>query len=445
MRIHFIAIGGSAMHNLALALDNKGYTVTGSDDEIYEPSLSRLRSANICPPKFGWFPNSINDDIDVVILGMHAKKDNPELLKAQDVGLKIMSYPEFVYDQSKDKKRVVIAGSHGKTTTTSMVIHVLKEVGIKCDYLVGALLDGFDRMVKLSENPLIILEGDEYLSSPIDRRSKFSHYDPDISVITGISWDHINVFPTEQAYKFRFKEFIASHDGDGTIYYCDKDESLVGLINDSNTEAFKIGYGRLTRNDQGGVRYGGEDYEFNLIGGHNLENAHAALLVCKKLGVHVDDYFEALLTFTGAKKRLQKIFETKDNIGFLDFAHAPSKVKATSEAIKEWYPQFKQLAVLELHTFSSLNKAFIPQYKDTLNPAEEAVVFYDQHTLEMKGMPPISKDFILESFNHDNLLVFDNVEDFHNYLDGIDLTQKALILMSSGTLGKYDLNTLNRW
>jgi UDP-N-acetylmuramate: L-alanyl-gamma-D-glutamyl-meso-diaminopimelate ligase len=445
MYIHFIAIGGSAMHNLALALASKGYKITGSDDEIYEPSLSRLKEVGICPEKFGWFPEKLSEDIDAVVLGMHARKDNPELLKAQELGLTIMSYPEFVYEQSKDKKRVVIAGSHGKTTTTSIIIHVLTTIGIPCDYLVGAQLEGFNRMVKLTDAPIIILEGDEYLSSPIDPRSKFSHYHPDISVITGVSWDHINVFPTKASYFDRFKEFISEHDPKSTIYYFTGDLGLVDLIRNATRGVRTIGYQGLKQDGDGFVLYDGHRYHYTLIGGHNLENTRAALNVCLDLGVKPNEFFEALNGFKGAGKRLQRIFETKNAVAFLDFAHAPSKVAATTKAISKWFPQLELISVLELHTFSSLNKKFLPEYKDTLNAATEAVVFFDQHTLEMKKMPPLDPEFVKSCFAHNQLIVFDEVKPFHWYLDKLELDGKALLLMTSGNFGHYDLNKLNRW
>lgn len=444
MNVHFIAIGGSAMHNLALALKSNGHNVTGSDDEIYEPSLSRLKEAGICPDKFGWYPDRLTKDVDVVILGMHARKNNPELQAAQQKGLTIMSYPEFVYSMSKDKKRVVIAGSHGKTTTTSIIIHVLNYLKISCDYLVGAQLEGFQRMVQLTQAPLIILEGDEYFSSPIDSRSKFQHYDPDISVITGVSWDHINVFPTEEDYNQRFVEYVESH-GHGVIYYCDRDHGLVRIINDSEGKAINIGYGRLKIDEQYRVEYQGKLYPFGLIGGHNLENTHAALLVCEKLGVSADDFFEALESFKGAGKRLQKIYETQESVGFLDFAHAPSKVKATTEAVKDWYPAKPLIAVFELHTFSSLNKDFLPRYKDSLNAADQAIVFYDKHTIAMKKMDALDPNFVRNKFGHPNLHVYDDREEFHKALDKLTTQSATLLLMTSGNLGKYDLNKLNRW
>ncbi len=445
MKVHLIAIGGSAMHNLALALKANGHTITGSDDEIYEPSLSRLKEANICPVKFGWYPENITNEIDIVILGMHARLNNTELIKAQEIGLPIMSYPEFVYNESKSKKRIVIAGSHGKTTTTSIIIHVLQALNIDCDYLVGAQLEGFDRMVKLTSAPLIILEGDEYLSSPLDHKSKFSHYHPDVSVITGISWDHINVFPTEASYNDRFKEYIESHD-DGVIFYCDRDLDLVDLIKNSHNKARKIGYGRLQIDENKDVIYEGDKYQYNLIGGHNLENTHAALLVCKNLGIETSDFFEALTNFKGAGKRLQQIFESGSSIGFLDFAHAPSKVKATTQAVKEWYPDNKLVAIFELHTYSSLNKDFIPRYKDALNAADEAIVFYDAHTIQMKKMENLDPIFVSKAFNHPNLGVYDNKEEFHKALDNLaQSTNSSLLIMTSGNLGKYDLNKLNRW
>ena len=445
MKVHFIAIGGSAMHNLALALENKGYKVTGSDDEIYEPSLSRLKEAGLCPDSFGWHPDKITTDIDVVVLGMHARKDNPELLRAQELGITIMSYPEFVYQQSKEKDRVVIAGSHGKTTTTSIIIHVLKEVGIDCDYLVGAQLEGFDRMVRLTNAPVIILEGDEYLSSPIDARSKFSHYHPTKTVITGISWDHINVFPTKESYFERFSDFINDHEGGTSIHYFDGDQGLIELIRKSSSPAKKTPYNGLKLQDSGHVEYGGEIYNFPLIGEHNLQNVNAALNICIELGVQVNKFFEALQSFKGAGKRLQKIFETNNAVGFLDYAHAPSKVKATTNAVSKNYNALDLIGVFELHTFSSLNKAFLPEYKGALDMAKQAIVFFDEHTLKMKKMPELSKDFVAFCFNHPNLRVYDNVSEFHHFLNTIDLEGKALLLMSSGNFGKFDLNQLNRW
>ena len=445
MRVHFIAIGGSAMHNLALALENKGYKVTGSDDEIYEPSLSRLKEAGLCPDSFGWHPDKITKDIDVVVLGMHARKDNPELLRAQELGVTIMSYPEFVYQQSREKDRVVIAGSHGKTTTTSIIIHVLKEAGIDCDYLVGAQLEGFDRMVRLTNAPVIILEGDEYLSSPIDARSKFSHYHSTKTVITGISWDHINVFPTKESYFERFSDFIDDHEEGTSIHYFDGDQGLVHLISNSSSPAKKTPYKGLNKLESGHVEYGGEIYNFPLIGEHNLQNVNAALNICIELGVQVNKFFEALQSFKGAGKRLQKIFETKNAVGFLDYAHAPSKVKATTNAVSNNYSDLDLIGVFELHTYSSLNKAFLPEYKGALDKAKQAVVFFDEHTLKMKKMPELSKEFVASCFNHPNLKVYDNVSEFHHYLNSLDLEGKALLLMSSGNFGKFDLNQLNRW
>ena len=197
MNVHLIAIGGSAMHNMAIAMHKKGFNVTGSDDEIFEPSKTRLAKLNLLPAKEGWDTNNIHKGIDAVILGMHARADNPELLKAQELGLKIYSYPEYIYEQTKDKTRIVIGGSHGKTSITAMILHVLNYHKVDCDYMVGAQLDGFDTMVKLTkEAKIAVIEGDEYLSSPIDRRPKFHLYKPNIAILSGIAWDHINVFPT---------------------------------------------------------------------------------------------------------------------------------------------------------------------------------------------------------------------------------------------------------
>ncbi len=445
MRIHLIAIGGSAMHNLALELDVNGHRVSGSDDEIYEPSRSRLKKAGLFPDQLGWNPAVISKDIDVVILGMHAKKDNPEMLRAQELGLNILSYPEFIYNQSKDKKRVVIAGSHGKTTTTSIILHVLKSLNYEFDYLVGAQIQGFERMVSLSSAPVIIIEGDEYLSSAMDSRSKFQHYKADLSVITGVSWDHINVFKNEADYIDRFKTYIDKHE-EGKVFYCEHDEVLISLVKEADSKAELVGYRRFEVDENLHLKHENATYDFPLIGNHNLENTAAAFWICQELGVSSTDFFTVLSAFKGANKRLQKIYETKDAIGFLDFAHAPSKVKATSNAVKTWYGNDKRLmVVLELHTYSSLNPTFLPQYSKTLEAADEVVVFYDAHTLSMKGMAPLSKKVVREAFNHNKLIVHDDKRIFHQWLDEVERRNAILLIMTSGNLRGYDLNKLNKW
>ncbi|HOY15600.1 MAG TPA: Mur ligase family protein, partial [Saprospiraceae bacterium] len=356
MRVHFIAIGGAAMHNLALDLLASGWQVTGSDDEIYEPALSRLENAGISPQKFGWFDDKITSDIDVVILGMHAKKDNPELVRALDIGLKVVSYPEFVASQSAHKKRVVIAGSHGKTTTTSIILHVLKNAGLSFDYLVGSYIEGFDRMTQLSDAPIIVIEGDEYLSSPIDLVPKIHHYKPHLSVITGISWDHINVFPTFEIYTEQFSKYIELHEQNATIFYDQEDEVLCQVVLKSERKDITfVPYSSLGLSAQKQVVFEETHFDFPLIGRHNQKNASAAMLVCENLGIDRFDFFKYLQSFTGAKKRLQVLWNKPETKGFLDFAHAPSKVKATVTSVKEWF-DMPLIAFLELHTFSSLNE-----------------------------------------------------------------------------------------
>lgn len=436
-KIHIIAIGGAAMHNIALDLYAQGHHVTGSDDEIYEPSLGRLKNVGIAPESFGWFPHKVTSDLDFVILGMHAKADNPELLKAQELGIKVYSYPEFVYQHSKDKKRVVIAGSHGKTTTTAMILHVLHKMKIEFDYLVGAQLEGFDRMVKLSDAPLIIIEGDEYLSSPIDRVPKIHHYKPDIAVITGIAWDHINVFPTFDIYKEQFaifcKHIVEQH---GHLFYFTHDDILneiVESVHNLNADP----YDALSIDGNKHVVYGGQQYKINTIGHHNLQNMHAALNVCLVLGITANDFFVAIEDFKGASKRLQKITEKSGQMFYLDFAHAPSKVKATTTSFKDWFSDKPLLAVLELHTFSSLNKEFIVQYKDTLKAADQAIVFYNEHTLRMKNMPDLDQEFLQGAFGHDHLSVYTNENDLHTYLTTIK--DHHILLMTSGNFNKMSL------
>ncbi|HMR89542.1 MAG TPA: Mur ligase family protein, partial [Saprospiraceae bacterium] len=374
LRVHFIAIGGAAMHNIALDLHAQGHLVTGSDDEIYEPSLSRLTKVGIAPKKFGWDEANITQDIDIVVLGMHAREDNPELVKSRELGLTIMSYPAFVYERSKDKQRIVIAGSHGKTTTTAMILHVLKKLGVSFDYLVGAQLEGFDRMVKLTDAPLIIIEGDEYLSSPLDRVPKIHHYKPHISVTTGIAWDHINVFPTFEVYKEQFSIYFDMIESGGTLIYYSDDEVLNEIVSKAKGDVIKLPYTGLVKNDEMSIVFENEIYPVSIIGNHNLQNLNAARLVCLTLGINTRRFFKAIADFSGANKRLQKLNDSKDRLVFLDFAHAPSKVKATTTSVKEWYGNKKLLAVLELHTFSSLNKAFLPQYINSLAAADQAIV-----------------------------------------------------------------------
>ncbi|QLE00575.1 peptidoglycan synthetase [Galbibacter sp. BG1] len=439
MKIHFIAIGGSAMHNLALALNQKGYQITGSDDIIYEPSKSRLEKVGLCPPDFGWFPDKITTDIDAVILGMHAKPDNPELAKAKELGLKIYSYPEFIFEQSKYKTRVVIGGSHGKTTITSMILHVLHYHDREVDYMVGAQLEGFDTMVKLTEeNDFIVLEGDEYLSSPIDRRPKFHLYQPNIALLSGIAWDHINVFPTFENYVEQFKIFVDSIVEGGSITYNEEDAEVVNVVEASENQIRKIPYNTPEFTVADGVTYletpEGE-MPIEVFGRHNLNNLAGAKWICQHMGVDEDDFFEAISSFKGASKRLDKLAENGNSVIYKDFAHAPSKVGATLTAVREQYPTRKVIACLELHTYSSLNATFLKEYRNTLDNADVAVVFFSPEAVKIKQLEEVSAAQIEEAFNRKDLIVFTNPEEFQTYLFNLNLNNTALLLMSSGNYG----------
>ena len=442
MNIHFIAIGGSAMHNLALALEHKGYSITGSDDVIYEPSKSRLGAKGLLPESFGWFPEKIHDQLDAVILGMHAKPDNPELLRAQELGLKIFSYPEFLYEQSKYKTRVVIGGSHGKTTITSMILHVLDYHDIEVDYMVGAQLEGFDRMVHLTEeNDFIVLEGDEYLSSPIDRRPKFHLYQPNITLLSGIAWDHINVFPTFENYVEQFQIFVDGIVKGGSITYNEEDPELVKVIEATENTIRKFPYHTPEyRVEEGTTLLHTPEGEMpiEIFGKHNLNNLAGAKWICQQMGVDEDDFYEAIATFKGASKRLEKIAESKNKVVYKDFAHSPSKVKATSEAVKEQYPQRKLIACLELHTYSSLNAGFLEEYEGALDAADEAVVFYSPDAVKIKGLEEVTADQIAQAFKRGDVKIFTHPQSFQKYLFGQDFENSALLLMSSGNYGGLD-------
>lgn len=439
MNVHFIAIGGSAMHNLAIALHNKGYQVTGSDDEIYEPSKSRLKQKGLLPENFGWFPEKINTTIDSVVLGMHAKADNPELLRAQELGLKIYSYPEFLYEQSKHKTRVVIGGSHGKTTITSMILHVMQYHDIDVDYMVGAQLDGFDIMVKLTDtNDFIVLEGDEYLSSPIDRRPKFHLYQPNIALLSGIAWDHINVFPTYEGYLEQFKIFVDSIVKGGSITYNEEDDEVKRVVEASENTIRKLSYHTPEYTVENGktlLETPEGPLPIEVFGKHNLNNLAGAKWICQHMGVDEDDFYESIASFKGASKRLEKLAEGKNSIAFKDFAHSPSKVKASTKAVKEQFPDRTVIACLELHTYSSLNADFLKEYKNTLDAADVAVVFYSPHAVEIKKLKEVTKDQIAKAFERDDLIIYTNPDDFRYFLFSQNFENKALLLMSSGTYG----------
>ena len=433
--LHFIAIGGAAMHNLALAVSNKqGYVVTGSDDEIFDPALTHLREAGLLPDELGWHPERITPDIDAIILGMHAREDNPELVRARELGLKIYSFPEYLYEQTKDKIRIVVGGSHGKTTTTSMILYVLNRLGIEADYMVGAQIEGFERMVRLSDTAkYAVFEGDEYLTSPLDLRSKFLWYHPHIAILTGIAWDHINVFPTFEQYVDTFRQFIRTI-SDTFIYY-KGDENLCKLA-----EEFKIQNSKFKIVPY--KEYAG-DVEMQVFGRHNMQNLQAAMLACHCIGVAPDDFYREISTFTGASNRLEKIAETADSVAFKDFAHSPSKLKATINAVREKYPEKKLVACMELHTFSSLMADFLPQYKGCMSEADVAYVYFNPKVIEHKKLTPITKNDVRDAFGTKNVEVFTESEALKEaisrQLSAISRQGVALLMMSSGTFDGIDV------
>lgn len=443
MHIHFIAIGGSAMHNLALALHDKGYTVSGSDDVIFEPSKTRLGAKGLLPDTYGWFPGKITSNLDAIILGMHAKADNPELLRAQELGLKMYSYPEFLYEQSKHKTRVVIGGSHGKTTITAMILHVMNYHNRPVDYMVGAQLDGFDQMVHLTEeNDFIVLEGDEYLSSALDRRPKFHLYRPNIALLSGIAWDHINVFPTFDNYVEQFRVFVDGIVKGGSITYNEEDDTLREIVEASENTIRKLPYRTPAYTVEEGktiLKTPEGPMPIEVFGQHNLSNLAGAKWICQNMGVDEDDFFEAIASFTGASKRLEKIAEGSTSVAFKDFAHSPSKVKATVRAVREQYPDKKLVACLELHTYSSFNPEFLREYRGALDGADRAVVFYLPESVKIKGLQEVSPEQIKQAFDRNDLQVFTKADTFHDFVYGQDYSDAALLLMSSGNYGGLDL------
>lgn len=443
MKTHFIAIGGSAMHNLAIALKDKGYQVTGSDDAIFEPSKSRLERKGILPAELGWFPQKLTADIDAVILGMHAHADNPELARAKELGLKIYSYPEFLYEQSKEKTRVVIGGSHGKTTITSMILHVLNFHQKDIDYMVGAQLEGFDCMVKITnDNDFMILEGDEYLSSPIDLRSKFLLYQPNIALISGIAWDHINVFKTFDDYVEQFRKFVASITPGGVLVYNEEDAEVVKVVLSAENYFRKIPYKTPEYEIVNGIvnlKTDMGEIPLSVFGKHNLLNMEGARFICSQLGIMEEEFYEAIMSFKGASKRLEKVERKDGGLLYKDFAHAPSKVKATVSAFAEQFSKTETFGFLELHTYSSLNPVFLEQYDHAMDGLDNAVVFYSEDALKIKRMEPISPELIKEKFKNQNLRVFTNAEDLHQYWETLDKSKGAFLMMSSGNFGGLDL------
>ncbi len=448
MNIHFIAIGGSAMHNLALALHHKGYNVTGSDDVIFEPSKSRLAEKGLLPDEFGWFPEKVTANLDAVILGMHAKPDNPELLRAQELGIQIYSYPEFLYEQSKNKTRVVIGGSHGKTTITSMILHVLNYHDKEVDYMVGAQLEGFERMVHLTEdNDFIVLEGDEYLSSPIDRRPKFHLYKPNIALLSGIAWDHINVFPTFENYVEQFRIFVDSIVKGGSITYNAEDSEVKEVVETSENSIRKLPYHTPEYSVEDGqtlLETPEGAMPIEVFGKHNLSNLAGAKWICQNMGVDEDDFYEAIATFKGASKRLEKIAEGTSSVVYKDFAHSPSKVSATTRAVKEQYPDRQLIACLELHTYSSFNAEFLKGYKGALDAADVALVFYLPESVKIKRLKEVTPDQVIEAFQRDDLKIFTQASQFHDFIFDQNFENSLLLLMSSGNYGGLDLEEVRQ-
>ena len=446
MRIHFIAIGGAAMHNLAIALHRKGYRVTGSDDEIFEPSRSRLEKYGLLPSKQGWDASAITRELDAVILGMHALGDNPELVRAKELGIPVYSYPEYLYEQTKDKTRVVIGGSHGKTTITAMILHVLKFHGKEFDFMAGAQLDGFDTMVSLSTSaPLAVFEGDEYLSSPVDPRPKFHLYKPDIALLTGIAWDHVNVFPTFEIYREQFRLFIESICDRGTLVYYEGDEEIRKLVKGTRKKITFIPYREHPSVNDKGVTYltgNKEHIPLKIFGNHNLQNLNGARMVCSQLGLSDKAFYEAISSFGGAAKRLQLLGANSSTNIYLDFAHSPSKLRATIQAVKTQFPEKELIACMELHTFSSLKKEFLSQYRGTMDLADLPVVFYNPEVIRHKQMEELNVEDVKTAFANKKLCVFTKKSDIENFLKNLALENKVVLLMSSGNFSGIDFKQL---
>jgi UDP-N-acetylmuramate: L-alanyl-gamma-D-glutamyl-meso-diaminopimelate ligase len=446
MKVHFIAIGGSAMHNLAIALYKKGFTVTGSDDEIFDPAKGRLARYGLLPSEEGWHPETLDHSIDAVILGMHARADNPELIKAQELGLKIFSYPEYLYEQSKNKKRVVIGGSHGKTTITAMILHVLQYHHINCDYMVGAQLEGFEVMVRLSEEAeIMVFEGDEYLTSPIDRRPKFHLYNPDIALISGIAWDHINVFPTFDIYVEQFRIFARMVPPSGALIYCAEDKEVVKVAQSVSDKVRTVPYGIPEFTVYDGITtvyHDGKQTNLLVFGQHNLQNMNGARLVCNELGITNNQFFEAIQYFKGAAKRLELVDKNEQTAVYKDFAHSPSKLKATTTAVKEQFPERRLVACMELHTFSSLTQEFLQQYKGAMDEADVAIVFFSPHAIELKRLPAITIDMVLEAFGNPDIKVYTDSDKLQKDLLEMKWNQANLLMMSSGNFHGIDFAKL---
>lgn len=444
-KYHFIAIGGAVMHNLALALVKKGYQITGSDDEIYEPSRTRLENAGILPIEYGWYPDKITADLDGIILGMHARIDNPELIRAQELGVPVFSFPEFIYDQSQSKKRVVIAGSHGKTSITSIILHVLKDQQVDFDYLVGAQIEGFDLMVRLSDAPIIVIEGDEYLTSPIDRTPKFFHYKHDIALVSGIAWDHFNVFPDFEEYKAQFSALMNLTPPTGELIYCEADPLVKDAAEKSPTLGQKKPYNAHPAEIRDGktfLRIEESLLEIGIFGDHNLQNLQGAMEVCRALGVTDEQFYSSIPGFKGAAKRQEILAQGKSGALFRDFAHAPSKLKATVNAVKNQFPGRRLISVQELHTYSSLNRDFLPNYANSMDATDVAVVYLNPHAVALKKLELMDEATLRAGFKRPDLMVFTESHALKEYLLSQNYFKTNLLLMSSGNYDNLDLEPL---
>jgi UDP-N-acetylmuramate: L-alanyl-gamma-D-glutamyl-meso-diaminopimelate ligase len=447
MKVHFIAVGGSVMHNLAIALHKKGNTVTGSDDEIFEPSRSRLARYGLLPARDGWDPDRVTVGLDFIMLGMHAKDNNPELIRARQLGLKIFSFPEYIYEQTKSKTRIVVAGSHGKTTTTAMIMHVFSCLDLKFDFMAGSLIDGYETMVGLSDDSEIaVLEGDEYLTSAIDRRPKFHLYHPDIAILNGIAWDHMNVFPTFGNYVEQFRIFTEKISENGSLIYFEGDSEVKKLALSARKDIIKIPYNvhAYSLNKSGFIAISGtREVPVKIFGEHNMQNLSAAKEACLAAGVGEDDFYSAIASFEGTSKRLQKLNENENGVVYLDFAHSPSKVKATVEAVAARYPGKKLIACLELHTFSSLNSDFLPLYRNCLEKASEAFIYFNPHAISLKGLPPLTPDQVKNSFGMENLRVFYNSAELFSAVQKSGGAKTVYLLMSSGDFDGIDMKEMS--
>jgi UDP-N-acetylmuramate: L-alanyl-gamma-D-glutamyl-meso-diaminopimelate ligase len=446
MRIHLIAIGGAVMHNIAIVLARQGNCVTGSDDAINDPAKTNLEKEGLLPLRIGFFEENITPDIDVVILGMHARLDNPELVAAQKLGLKIVSFPEYIFEISKNKTRIVVAGSHGKTTVTSMIMHVLKFAGKEFDYMVGAKVKGFDTSVQLTETaPLVVLEGDEYLASPLQPESKFMFYKPHVALITGIAWDHINVFPEYDGYVNQFLKFANSIEPNGTLVWCEEDKELMRISPSFRNDLKQFPYRTPSHEIENGITHlitESEEIQLAIFGKHNLMNIEGARMVCNAIGITNQVFYEAISSFEGAANRLQLVSQNNTKVVYKDFAHSPSKVRATVAAVREQFANWQIIAVLELHTFSSLNENFLPEYKGTLDLADQAFVFLDEHAFALKKMQMLSSEKVKNGFQNQAIEILHNKEDLMGKIKQMPQQEVCFLMMSSGNFGGLNLNEI---